>query len=107
MAHSAPTRPICCATRCKSGKRVRNETLANLSHLPPELIEALRAGLAGKQLLVRVRGLEFMRALPHGLVAAQGDFRWCPSTPPKGYFASSVLRDRRSHFGPVAIIVFR
>lgn len=52
------------------GKTVRNETLANLSHLPAELIEALRAGLAGKTLLVAGEGLELMRALPHGHVAA-------------------------------------
>lgn len=52
------------------GKTVRNETLANLSHLPPELIEALRAGLAGKQLVVAGEGLELKRALPHGHVAA-------------------------------------
>ena len=52
------------------GKTVRNETLANLSHLPAELIEALRAGLSGKQLLVAGEDLELVRALPHGHVAA-------------------------------------
>ncbi len=52
------------------GKTVRNETLANLSHLPAELIEALRAGLAGKTLLVAGEGLELVRSLPHGHVAA-------------------------------------
>ena len=52
------------------GKTVRNETLANLSHLPAELIEALRAGLSGKTLLVAGEGLELVRALPHGHVAA-------------------------------------
>ncbi len=52
------------------GKTVRNETLANLSHLPAELIEALRAGLSGKTLLVAGEGLEIVRSLPHGHVAA-------------------------------------
>ena len=52
------------------GKTVRNETLANLSHLPGELIEALRAGLSGKTLLVAGEGLELVRALPHGHLAA-------------------------------------
>jgi hypothetical protein len=52
------------------GKTVRNETLANLSHLPAELIEALRAGLSGKTLLVAGEGLELVRSLPHGHVAA-------------------------------------
>ena len=52
------------------GKTVRNETLANLSHLPAELIEALRAGLAGKTLLVAGEDLELVRSLPHGHLAA-------------------------------------
>jgi hypothetical protein len=52
------------------GKTVRNETLANLSHLPAELIEALRFGLSGKTLLVAGEELELVRALPHGHVAA-------------------------------------
>ena len=52
------------------GKTVRNETLANLSHLPAELIEALRAGLSGKTLLIAGEGLEIVRSLPHGHVAA-------------------------------------
>jgi hypothetical protein len=34
----------------RDGKKVRNETLANLSHLPEELIDAIRAGLSGKTL---------------------------------------------------------
>ena len=46
------------------GKTVRNETLANLSHLPAELIEALRAGLSGKTLLIAGEGLEIVRSLP-------------------------------------------
>lgn len=52
------------------GTTVRNETLANLSHLPDELIEALRAGLLGKTLLVAGEDLELVRSRPHGHLAA-------------------------------------
>ncbi len=52
------------------GTKVRNETLANLSHLPDELICAIRAGLAGKTLVVAGEGFELTRALPHGHLAA-------------------------------------
>ncbi len=54
----------------RDGTKVRNETLANLSHLPDELIEAVRAGLAGKTLVVAGEDFELTRALPHGHVAA-------------------------------------
>jgi len=54
----------------RDGTKVRNETLANLSHLPDELIDAIRAGLAGKTLVVAGEGFELTRALPHGHVAA-------------------------------------
>ena len=35
----------------RDGGKVRKETLANLSHLPPEAIAAVRAVLAGKTLI--------------------------------------------------------
>ena len=50
--------------------RVKHETLANLSPLPAAAIEAVRASLAGKTLLVAGRDLELTRSLPHGHVAA-------------------------------------
>lgn len=50
--------------------KVKTETLANLSHLPPEAIEAVRASLAGKTLVAASEGLEVERSLPHGHVAA-------------------------------------
>ena len=53
----------------KDGK-VRNETLGNLSHLPPEVIDAIRAMLAGKALVDLDRSFEIERSLPHGHVAA-------------------------------------
>ena len=50
--------------------KVKHETLANLSPLPAPAIEAVRAALAGKALVVAGEGLEVTRSLPHGHVAA-------------------------------------
>lgn len=50
--------------------RVRNETLANLSVLPPEAIAAIRAILAGKSLVDPAAVCTVTRALPHGHLAA-------------------------------------
>jgi hypothetical protein len=50
--------------------RVRNETLANLSVLPPEAIAAIRAILAGKNLVDPAAVCTVTRALPHGHLAA-------------------------------------
>ena len=54
----------------RDGGEVRNETVANLSRLPPEAVSAIEATLKG-QTLVRA-GSEFAitRSLPHGHVAA-------------------------------------
>ena len=54
----------------RDGTRVRKETLANLTHLPPETIEAVRASLAGKTLVVAGEGLELTRSLAHGHLGA-------------------------------------
>ena len=50
--------------------KVRHETLANLSALPPAAIEAVRASLSGKALVAAGDGLRVVRSLPHGHVAA-------------------------------------
>src|SRR5271166_167931 len=50
--------------------KVRKETLANLSHLPPEAISAVRAVLAGKTLVDVHGAVQVERALPHGHAAA-------------------------------------
>lgn len=50
--------------------KVRHETLANLSALPVETIEAVRASLAGKALVEAGADWEIERSLPHGHVAA-------------------------------------
>jgi hypothetical protein len=49
---------------------VKNRTLANLSDWPPDRIETLRAALRGDKLVPAGEGLEIVRALPHGHVAA-------------------------------------
>jgi hypothetical protein len=50
--------------------KVRKETLANLSHLPDEAIEAVRLVLAGQTVIDADAGVEVTRSLPHGHVAA-------------------------------------
>jgi Transposase DDE domain len=54
----------------RDGKKVRHETLANLSKLPAEVIAAIEATLKGTTLIEA--GAEFTKArsLPHGHVAA-------------------------------------
>jgi hypothetical protein len=55
--------------------KVKSETLGNISHLPPELIELVRRGLAGERFLP-ADGFEITRSLPHGgVVAVLGTLR--------------------------------
>lgn len=49
--------------------KVKTETVGNLSHLPAELIELVRRGLAGERFLP-ASGLEIRRSVPAGHVAA-------------------------------------
>jgi hypothetical protein len=53
----------------REGGRVRTETVGNISHLPADLIDLVRRGLAGERFLPAA-GLEIRRSLPHGHVAA-------------------------------------
>jgi Transposase DDE domain len=55
--------------RDEQGK-VRHENLGNLSHLPPEIIDAIRGMLAGRRLVDLDQDFEITRSLPHGHVAA-------------------------------------
>jgi transposase len=50
--------------------RVRHENLGNLSHLPLEIIEAIRKMLAGRVLVDVEERFEIASSLPHGHVAA-------------------------------------
>ena len=55
----------------REGKRVRKRTLANLSGLPPALIDGLRVLLRGGKVVGSAEeALEIRRALPHGHVLA-------------------------------------
>ena len=54
----------------RDGTRVKHETLANLTPLPQAAIDAVRASLAGKALVVAGEGLEVTGSRPHGHVAA-------------------------------------
>jgi len=50
--------------------KVKHETLANISHLPPHAIEVLDGILKGEKYLPASSSLKIMRTLPHGHVAA-------------------------------------
>ena len=50
--------------------KVKKETLANLSHLPPDAIDALRRVLAGETLMSVDDAFEIERSLPAGHVNA-------------------------------------
>jgi len=54
----------------REGGNVKNETLANLSHLPAATIQLIRESLAGKSHVVAGEDFEIERSLPHGHVAA-------------------------------------
>ena len=54
----------------REGKQVRKETIANLSGLPAEAIEAVRRVLAGETFVPAGEALRVERSLPHGHVAA-------------------------------------
>src|SRR5262245_50935626 len=54
----------------RDGAKVKNRTLKNLSDWPAERIELLRAVLRGDPLVPAGKGLEIVRALPHGHVLA-------------------------------------
>ena len=54
----------------REGKRVRKETIANISRLPAEAIEAVRRVLAGDQLVSPGEAFQVERSLPPGHVAA-------------------------------------
>src|SRR5260370_38137969 len=54
----------------REGKKVRKRTLANLSALSDEQIEAIRAVLAGVNLQPAQQWFEIVKSLPHGHVQA-------------------------------------
>ena len=59
----------------KDGK-VLHETVGNISHLPPDLIETIRCRLSGELLPAINDGFQIVRTLPHGhVVAVLGSLR--------------------------------
>jgi len=54
----------------REGGKVRHENLGNLSHLPVEIIEVIRAMLAGRRLVDPDEEFVIERSLPHGHVVA-------------------------------------
>jgi hypothetical protein len=57
--------------RCyREGGKVRNETVGNISHLPEELVELVRAGLRGEPVGVLSDAFAIERSLPAGHVMA-------------------------------------
>jgi transposase len=54
----------------RDGRRVRHETIANVSRLPPEAIEALTLALKGVRLVPAGEAFEIVRARKHGHVEA-------------------------------------
>src|SRR5512144_8557 len=54
----------------REGGKVRNETVANLSHLPDELVEVIRRSLAGEAMVPAAEAAMITRSVPHGHVAA-------------------------------------
>jgi hypothetical protein len=54
----------------REGGKVRNQTLANLSHLPAETIELIRRSLRGETFVAAADAFRIDRSRPHGHVAA-------------------------------------
>jgi len=54
----------------RDGGKVKHETLANLSALPPATLQAVRASLTGQTLVAGGAAAEVTRSRPHGHVAA-------------------------------------
>lgn len=54
----------------RQGKKVRKRTLANLTCLPPEVLETLRLALKGQRLVPSEQAFAIERSIPHGHVKA-------------------------------------
>src|ERR1039458_1135243 len=52
------------------GSQVKHETLGNISHLPPLLIDLIRRSLAGESFLPAASAFRIERSRPHGHVHA-------------------------------------
>lgn len=54
----------------REGKKVKHETLGNISHLPTEVIEMIRRSLAGETFVSTQESFVIERSIPHGHVEA-------------------------------------
>ena len=54
----------------RDGGKVKHETVGNISHLPPHIIELIRRSLRGETMSPVDKLFEIRRSLPHGHVAA-------------------------------------
>jgi len=54
----------------REGGKVKHQTLGNVSHLPPDVIELVKGALRGETYVASSEALEIVRSLPHGHVAA-------------------------------------
>jgi len=54
----------------RDGKKVKHETVGNLSHLPMPVIDLIRRALKGESFVSAEESFECVRSLPHGHVAA-------------------------------------
>jgi transposase len=54
----------------REGGKVKKQTLANLSHLPEEVIELIRAALRGERFLAAGEAFQIERSLPAGQIEA-------------------------------------
>src|SRR3990170_2502889 len=54
----------------RDGGKVKKQTLGNITHLPPALIDLVRRGLAGETFVAGQASFAITRSLPHGHVAA-------------------------------------
>lgn len=50
--------------------KVKHQTLGNISHLPPHIIQLIRGSLQGKVYVSSSEAFQVLRSLPHGHVAA-------------------------------------
>src|SRR3990172_7766180 len=67
----------------REGGTVRKETVANLSHLPEEVIELIRGTLRGQRFVAAEEALAVERSLPAGHAqAAAGQAGGGPLSPP-------------------------
>jgi len=54
----------------RDGNKVKHQTLGNISHLPPHIIDVIKGALRGETYVPASAAFNIVRSLPHGHVAA-------------------------------------